>query len=123
MLLILDVKLGLFPVLELRMLLHGNRDVGAAPEDQTISIELGLLTVDTEATKRVSAQLLVHSLHEAIQQVVGEVKLLTFFGLAENIVAMPEGQVLVVPFLIQTLKNGLLILCVDELSLEVEEIE
>ena len=49
MLLIRDVQLGLVSVFELRMLDHGNGNVRAAPQDEAVSVQLRLVTIDAEA--------------------------------------------------------------------------
>lgn len=42
-----DVKLALFPILELRMLIHGFNDASASHEEDTHDLERGLVSINT----------------------------------------------------------------------------
>lgn len=70
----LDIKLALFIVFILGMVYHRLNDACAAPKEDAHDLKAGLFPVDSQDAKGVSAHLVVHSLNEAVEEVVGLVQ-------------------------------------------------
>ena len=117
-----NVKLPSIPELELRVLLHGLDDVGAAPEHDSHDLEGGLVAVDAQNAKGVLAQFVVDALDETVQVVVRLVRQLVF-SLALLVVHKVKAESIVVPVLPERLQSLTLVLMIYDQRLEVKKAE
>lgn len=69
------------------------------------------------------SELLVHSLNESVEQIIGEVELLSFALVVLFVLNLPEAECFVVPIGVEFVKGLLLRLCIDEQSFKIIEIE
>jgi len=117
-----QVQLASLVVLELRVVDGLLRNASAAPQPDTFDLEVGLVAEDQVPGEAVLAEV-VEALQEPIAEVVCDVELLAL-ALVLVVVEEPQGEAVGVELLLELLDaRALLVLDVDEESLEVEEVE
>ena len=70
-----NIELSLLPVFKLWVLNHWWWKFVASPDHHADLFESARFTIDTETSKRIWSQFLIHSLHKSIEQIVNNMKL------------------------------------------------